>query len=798
RSVVSENPSNAAAAKPGTPRGGRTRTAAKSDSDSPSPQQNVRSSVDKSPKTIAPKKATATAIGRSPNLSTPPEVRNPSKTITRISKPSELQSQLDTALENIKEANEKLLLAEKEKERAVEESKQWQRNADEANEKLREALAAQKRAEEDSEIEKFRAIELEEANIEATQKKQEEWMKEIEDVRNQHALDVAALFTATQELQKAAQELAMTRDAKIQALSHAEEATKIAEANAERVEALSAELAHVKSLIRSQDESAVTEKDDLLAEAKLEIESLRRELEKAGAKSAEKDQALEQLNVDLEAASMAESYARNLVDELHSRAEELALQSENAKNLERSASLSLESVMKQLERSNDSLHASEVEVAALREKVGLLEIASRRQKSDLDESEHRVKLAKQEVSENGKKIESLNAELETLKEEKNQFLNNEKLAAACVRNLLEEKNKLIDELETSRDEEEKSKKALESLASALHEVSAEARDAKEKLLSSEVEIENYGSQIDDLNLVLQATNEKYESLLYEAKKEIDALTSSVQRSKAESLEEKARMENEVARLADLLEEKALTENEVARLADLLKAAEEEASAAREAQVHWKASSEAAESEIVYLKQVIGDAKAESMKYKESLHDRENELSIMARENEELRQRESDSKDRVEELSKLLDEALKKNGEASDESEEKDYAVLPKVVEFSEENGAETTGNGKLHHEVDDLKTWESCKIEEEEEEEEEEEQLRKEEEHEEEEDSKTEDYYYDEVNNNGGISSSSNGSPSSKQQLQSSSSGGGVNEKKKKKFLQKFGSILKKKGSSSS
>ncbi|KAG4949794.1 hypothetical protein JHK84_043226 [Glycine max] len=84
------------------------------------------------------------------------------------------------------------------------------------------------------------------------------------------------------------------------------------------------------------------------------------------------------------------------------------------------------------------------------------------------------------------------------------------------RTLKKEKNKVICEVENSRDEEQKSKKAMESLGSALHEVSAKAREAKENLLHSQPESESYDAQIEDLKFVLKATNEKYNSMLDEA------------------------------------------------------------------------------------------------------------------------------------------------------------------------------------------------------------------------------------------------------------------------------------------
>ncbi|CAA0817147.1 WEB family protein - chloroplastic [Striga hermonthica] len=308
----SETPN--AKVSPATPRASKSssiRGVSKSNagSGSPSPLQNPRLSVDGSPRSL-PSKPT----GRSPKLTTPPEKK---ATATRIPKPSgsELQTEINHAHEDLKRAKEQLASLEKEKEKALDDLKEAQRLAEASNEKLKEALMAQKRAEENSEIEKFRAVEMEQASIEATQKKEEEWQKELETVRNQHAVDVATLLTATQEIQKATQELAMIRDAKDQALRHADDVTKIAEAHAEKIELLSAELAHLKSALNSRAEIEASENNKLVTKLQLEIESLRCELEKVKSLEEtlkEKEVAMEQLNVDLEAARMAESYARSI------------------------------------------------------------------------------------------------------------------------------------------------------------------------------------------------------------------------------------------------------------------------------------------------------------------------------------------------------------------------------------------------------------------------------------------------------------------------------------------------------
>ncbi|KAG6438397.1 hypothetical protein SASPL_103339 [Salvia splendens] len=898
---------------PATPR--ISRGVARPSGEAISSLQNGRLSMDRSPGSVTPK---AKVERMSPKPSTPTD-RKP----TRMVRPSsELQVELSQAQEELKKANEKLDSVEKEKARALDEVKEAQRLCDEANGKLEEALQAQKQAEENSEIEKFRALEMEKVGFGANHMKEDEWRKQLEDVRSQHAVDVAALLSATQELQKVKQELSMTSAAKNQALSHADDATKIAEIHAEKVEVLSAEVIRLKSELESRVEIQAVENNELVSGLELEMHSLRQELEQAKLfeeELAEKEAAMEQLNVDLEAWKMSECYAHNLVTELHQRVEELASQADQARESEKLASESLGTAVKKLEENNELLHEAKSETKVLKEKLGLLEFSSDRQKGDLEETERSLQRAIEESSELVKKVEVLESELEVTREMRSIALNNENIAAASLETLLEEKSKLAKELETSRDEEEKNKKVLESLASALHEVSLEARDMKEKLISSKAEKESYERKKEDLKLSLNSTNEKYESMINDARKQIDALTDSVEelrhdcgnlKAKLEQKEldlvnttrksveeksymgneinrltdsveqskheygileaeleqkdqdlvssvrkfeeEKSHMENEMSRLIKSLEQSKLDygslkaeyeeqevdmansvkqseeenvsmKNEVSRLVSLLKLAEEESSAMREEIGRLNKSFSEADSEATYLKHVHGEAKEESARLKECLNDMEGRLQRILAENEDLRRREAASQEKAEELSKSLEEALakqeeKESGDLTDC--EKDYDMLPKVVEFSEPNGtgdvrraaeprsqpnelpvkekqqAEANevenSNGKLKDgeqnaestEVD-LKMWESCKIDakdfspgRETEQESFEDEL----------DSKGEGAdLYDHVNEAvSGDSAGNNGSPPSKSGSQ----------KKKKPLLQKFGSLLKKKGSS--
>ncbi|OWM79394.1 hypothetical protein CDL15_Pgr022806 [Punica granatum] len=827
RSSLSETPTSKGS--PATPRVARiSRNVTKSDPDAPSPLQNRRLSVDRSPRTVTSKPAL--------------DRRSPKKPAAKTVRGSDLQSQLNLVQEDLKKAKEQIALIEKEKEKALDELKEAQKLAEGANEKLRDALVAQKRAEESSEIEKFRAIEMEQAGIEAAQKKEEEWMKELETVRNQHTLDVAALLSTTQELQKAQLDLAMACDAKNQALSHADDATKIAEIHAEKVEVLSVELAQLKALLDSKLENEANENNKVLRE---EVDCLRQELNKAKifeVKLAERETFIEQLNVELEAAKMAESYACSLVEEWKNRVEELEMRVAEANKLERSASESLDSMMKQLEQNNDLLHDAESEVAALKEKVALLEMTIGRQTDDLQISEHQLGLARENSSGMATMVESLKVELETVKEEKMRALNNEKLAASSIQSLLEEKNKLINDLKTSKEEEEKSKKAMESLASALHEVSAEARDAKEKLLCIQIEHETCEAQMEDLRLVLKATNGKYETMLDNARQEMDLLTAASDQSKNEYQKAKAEWEQKELHLVDCVKQSEAENNAVQgekdKLVDLLKQTEEEAHAAKEEEAWLKDNLKKVEADISYLQVSLGKAEAENMELKGGLLEKENELHGLLHENEELRTREAASHKKIEELSKLLEEAMAKhqhveNGDLTDS--EKEYDLLPKVVEFSEENGhggeekhkmeippedeehkrensheqntvvydeAVQEGTAKIEgvngekeerskdKEEDSVeveyKMWESCKIEKKEfspEREAERESF------EEELDAKADSREsFDQVNGTNSLENMEDGGTSPSKQH---------SQKKKKPLLRKFGSLLKKKGASS-
>ncbi|RID64625.1 hypothetical protein BRARA_E03548 [Brassica rapa] len=652
-----------------------TRITTRSEPNTPSPTQHSRLSLDRSSANSKP-----SSEKRSPKVPTPPE-----KTQTRSVKGSESQPRLIQMKEDLRKANELIASLENEKVKALEELKQLRKDAEEASYKLEEALKAHEKAEEDFEISKFEAVE---AGIEAVQRKEEEMKKELENVKKQHASEASsALLSATRELERVSQELAAANDAKSKVQSEAHDATKVAAIHAEKVEILSSELIRLKALLDSTREKETISNKEIASKLGAEIVVLKRELENA--RSFEEE--LEMVKEELQSVKTAETYAQGSGEEWRNKAEELEEQLEEAEEVKRSALVSLVSMTKQLEESNGRLHDMESEVTDLKEKIRLLETVVARKKEDLEVSEERLSVAEEELS----KAEKLKNEIETVKEEKNQALKKERDAASSVQVLLEEKNKLLSELESSKEEEEKSKKAMESLASALHEVSCEARELR------------------DLKLVMKATSDKYEEMLEEARQEIDVLVSAVEQTKKEFessvVDWETREAGLVSHVKKFDEEVSSMGKEMVRLGNLVKRTKEEADAAWKKESEMRDGLKEVEDEVVYLQETLREERAERLKLNEKMLDKETEFQSVVRENDLLRVKQEGSLKRIDELEEAL--AKKHRGEVSES--EKEYDLLPNVVEFSEENGHRSGAEEKKDDsrvEVE-FKMWESCEIE---------------------------------------------------------------------------------------
>nr|XP_018682320.1 PREDICTED: WEB family protein At4g27595, chloroplastic-like isoform X2 [Musa acuminata subsp. malaccensis] len=851
---------------PATPRAGKSGRggSTKADPFSPSPQQPSRASIDRSPKSV---ESRPTIEHRSPKITTSDQPRSV--------KGLELQTQLSAAQEDLKKAKEQLASVEKEKSRILEELKLSKKSADEANDKLQDALVAQRIAEEASEIDKFRADELEQAGIDAAQKKEDEWEEEFEIIRNQHAFDVAALLSTTQELQRVKQELAMTTEAKNSALGHADDAMKIAEINADKVELLSREVSRLKVLLDSAVEGKNTEASELaekemdlkamlnlaqedfkksnerlvsakaekthileeLKEAKgladeaserlkenlsgqeraeedleaykirasnleqdnirsakkreeewrtkleivenqhalnvakllstteelekvqhelrmaidakntaliqaseamksaeinaeklellsgetsqlkalldskleldLEVFTLKNELEKAKAaeeRLVEMEATIEGLRIEVIDSKKAESDTSCLIEEWKKKTGLLEVQLEEANELRKTSLETLASVMKQLEDNNAVLQDKEREVAALGAQVESLRLEVAKRTTELDESSQHLGVAEQEAAEMGKMIAVLKSELQIAEEAKIHALNNEKAAILNMQQLTEERNKLENELDAARCKLEKDRKAMDGLASALHEVSTEVRETRERLLTKQSEVEDCHAQIEELKVSIKTNQKSYEIIQEKAKHEIVSVQDTAERLEKEIENSRSELDSKVLHFVNSIErsEEEITtmRADMEKITDSLKEAELRVRAAREEELRMMDMLKHLESEAGSASIDAEEAKAESLRLKEMLLDKENELQSISQENNDLRVRETAALEKVKELSLLVAEAASKkpeqNGEISRNSKHSDLTVS---VDSSEENTGDVGGAQKANSEA---------------------------------------------------------------------------------------------------
>ncbi|KAG0460613.1 hypothetical protein HPP92_020520 [Vanilla planifolia] len=680
-----------------TPRGSKTGRsgAAKVDTET-SPQQSSRLSVDRSPRSSDSKPV---AERRSSKISTAPDKQ------PRIVKGSEVQVQLASVQEELKKVKERLTFEETEKARLLGELSDTKKAMEEVSDKLGEALLAQKKAEERSELDKFRADELEQSAIEAAQRREEEWSKELEDARNQGEADADALLTATHELEKVRLELAMTTDAKNAALSHADDAVKIAEVNAHKVEILSGEINRLKSLFDSNLEKKANETEELIKKLDSEAENLKLELEKAkGAQKSlvEMEALVKELKIELTETNKAESDAVDLVNEWKMKVELLESQLEEGNLSEKALLDSLDSLTKKLEENKSALDDAQSEVGSLRGKVEALELEIDRHEVELEESNHQLDLTKKEVLEAEKSVQVLSLEIRRLEEEKAQALNNEMLAASNVESLTKENNKLAMELKTTREDSEKAKKAMEGLTSALHEVSTETRDLQERFLVKQEEVEISNAEVEKLRIALKNTQEKYEVMLDEAKYEIACLKKAVgkcetelESSRSEWFEKELQL---TAAIKNLEDDIISVKSEMDKTLEMNKQIKEETKAAEEEAKTLHDKLRKTESGLIVASKSVEEAKEEITCLKTRLLDNENELQSITQENDDLRIHETAASKKIKELTELLAEfsiiknenivdirgnaSHRDNGELS--ISEKEYDILPKTVQVVED------------------------------------------------------------------------------------------------------------------
>ncbi|KAL5203488.1 hypothetical protein ABZP36_014440 [Zizania latifolia] len=583
----------------------------------PSATARPRLSFDRSPRSVDSKPVVERRV---PKIGTPPD-KQPRKE-------AELQARLESAQEDLKKAKDQLAFIAGERDRLVGELNEAKRVADETHEKLQDALMAKRWAEEATEIEKFRADELEQAGIDEAQKREEEWQREIECVRGQHAADLETLVTTTEELERFRRELAMANEAKKAALGHADDAMKIAEVNAEKVEILSSEVVRLKGLLDSSaesEESKNRETEELVKNLESEVLVLKEKLEEARViekRLAEMEKLIEELKTELADAKKAESDARQLFEEWKHKAGSLEMELEDVTLSDKLKSESLASTTEELGKIQSVLQDRESEIEVLKGKTTALEIEVARLFADVNESNDHLDASQQEVFGLQTTIDVLRNKLEAAEAAASEALDNEKIAKAKIEGLTEEKVKLKDDLNEARDREVKEKKAVEDLTAALSEASYKAKEAHERFLSKEDDHEHALAQIGDLKMALKSTKESYEVMLDEANYDITCLRKTVDSLEAEVNKYKEECESkelDIVRLNRQSEEEIVAlKVEVDKAAALLQDAEHELQAVNDEKEKLQEKLMHMESAFAEVNKAVHEAKDEKESLEEKL------------------------------------------------------------------------------------------------------------------------------------------------------------------------------------
>jgi chromosome segregation ATPase len=515
---------------------------------------------------------------------------------------------------------------EKEKGRVLAELELAKKAADEANAKLQEV----------QETDKLPAGESEQASMHG----------------QQEADDNAALRSTVEQLEKARYELADAIDAKNEALSQVDDAVRASEVKAQEVELLTAEVKRLKGLIDSKMDGKGKKTAERIQNLEAENSALKLKLEKAKAaeeKAVQLERMVNELKSDADDARKSGSKSEQLADEWQKKAELLEVRLEEADQSNILKGESLNSAMEELDSTSSLLRDRESEVAALRDKVRFLEDELAKLKSDIVVSDQRANAAEKEAADLWTEVEGLRLKLQTA-EEKMEALSSDKNASSEIETLNEQKNQLADELESTKDELEKVKKAMEGLASALQEMSAESREAQEKYLLKQDEIEHAQAQVEELNLSLKNTKENYELMLDEANYEKVCLTKSVERLQAEVKSAHEEWQSKelsfVSSIKNSEEEIGAIRVQMDRTLEVVKEKENENTELQE-------KLQQLESQLVEANRIREEANAETIQWKEKVLDQENELQNIKQENDDLQAKESAASEKIKQLSTQL-------------------------------------------------------------------------------------------------------------------------------------------------
>ncbi|XP_059643163.1 putative WEB family protein At1g65010, chloroplastic isoform X2 [Cornus florida] len=426
------------------------------------------------------------------------------------------------------------------------------------------------------------------------------------------------------------------------------------EANMRLSEALSSrKVEEVISELNTVKQSLSNSKLELEDKEKI-VESLKLELEKAKQfelNQEERDEeSLDWLNEELSNVKASNTRLADLVSESEKRIRELEGEAERGKQSESKMFDTVVSQTKELEQTKIELEESKLEIASLRDKLDHLGITSGHSSKDL--SGYHME----------EDFEGLKSELLLPKENLASAEEDEEVASLKANSPLEETDLLKNELKLALEAEERNKKAMDDLASALKEVATEANQAKEELSSTQVELEHLKEEAEQLKVLVRNTEDRYQKLLEEAKIEVERYENTVERLRLEAEESTLAWNDKekcfVSCIKKAEEERTSTQQENIRLVESLKAAENMTRTSKEENHKLRDILKQALNEANVAKEAAAIARSENSHLKDSITEKDEALDFFTRENERLRIDDAAAHASIKELKRLLSTKLK--------------------------------------------------------------------------------------------------------------------------------------------
>lgn len=475
--------SGASGPSPATPRPARTPKNVASDTDSTTPPHaGSRLSMDRSPK---PK----TSEHKSPR--SPLSEKRPTRA-------SELQQQLAQAQEELKKAKEQVAIIETAKAQALQDLEEAKKLAEETGAKLE---VSEKKVLEITENEKAQTLALQQASEEAAKERDREWQSKLEAVERQHEMDVAALLSTSQELERVNHELALSADS--------------------------------KAIVIAQVEAANLEIQDL----RLEIDTLKM----SEPNSLDMHTLLEMLRSELKEARASESKAAMIAREANLNLEEAKTKIERAKAEENKALESLRSVTAELEETNADLGKAKSYLGSLTETIQSLNAELERTRSELVEAKKREE---EIISKEAERVEKNKREVENLE------LNLLQTTAEAGRAKLELET-AYEEVQSARLETAQLRAALEATEGKFEAMLSEARLEAEHVKEA---IEKYKLEAEEIMAQSAEREGKSMASLREAEAKANATKEELEKSKMEVADLKASLMDQENELQNIKEE----------------------------------------------------------------------------------------------------------------------------------------------------------------------------------------------------------------------------------------------------